>query len=51
MKIEYVVALEAVKETVWLWKFLMGLGVVLLVVSPLILFCNNKEAVAQSKEP
>ena len=34
MKVEYVVASEVSKEVVWLHKFLMGLGVVPLVLSP-----------------
>ena len=48
---KYVVTSKATKETVWIWKFLMGLRVVPLVALPLVLFCDNSEAVAQSKKP
>ena len=42
----YVVAFETTKEVVWLQKFLMGLGVV-----PLVLFYDNCWVVTQFKEP
>ena len=45
MEVEYVVILKAVKEVIWLTKFLMRLGVVPLVVLPLILFCDNNGAI------
>ena len=48
---EYVVACEAVKEAVWLKKFLMELEVVPALLCPLTLYCNNSVAVIQSKEP
>ena len=51
MESEHVAALEAVKETIWLWKCLIVLGVVPLVASLLILFYDNNEAMVQSKEP
>ena len=51
MKVEYVAALEAAKETVWLRKFLMELGVIAKVVDPRILYCENSGVVAQAKEP
>ena len=50
-KAEYVAACEAAKESIWLKKFLMKLGVVLMSLSPIILYCDNSGAVAQSKEP
>ena len=50
MEVEQVVASEVLKEVVWLWKFLIGLGVIPLVISSLVLFCDNNEAVAQSIE-
>ena len=46
MEVEYVVASEVVKEVVWFWNFIMGLGVIPLVISALVLFCNNNEVVA-----
>ena len=48
---EYVAACEAVKEAVWLKKFLMELGVVPVSLSPITLYCDNSGAVAQSNEP
>ena len=44
MEVEYVVACKTTKEAVWLQNFLLGLGVVLLVVLPLVLFCDNSGA-------
>ena len=51
MEVEYVATFEATKEVFWLQKFLLGREVVLLVVPPLVLFCDNSGAVAQYKEP
>ena len=42
---------EAVKEAVWLRKFLMELGVIAKAVDPMILYCHNNGVVAQVKEP
>ena len=43
---KYVVASKALKEVIWLQKFLIGLGIVPLLVLPLVLFCDNSGAVA-----
>lgn len=51
MEAEYVAASEAAKEAVWLRNFLMDLGVVSSVQSPITLYCDNSGAVANSKEP
>ena len=48
---EYVAASEASKEAAWLRKFLMELGVVPDAVRPIVLYCDNSGAVANSKEP
>ena len=48
---EYVAACDVAKEAVWLKKFLMELGVVPASLSPITLYSDNREAVAQSKEP
>ena len=32
MEVEYVATSEVAKEAIWLWKFLLGLGVVSLVI-------------------
>ncbi|RVW18166.1 Retrovirus-related Pol polyprotein from transposon TNT 1-94 [Vitis vinifera] len=51
MEAEYVAASEAAKEAVWLRNFLLDLGVVPSVQSPITLYCDNSGAVANSKEP
>ena len=51
METEYVAACEASKEAVWLRKFLKYLEVVPNVDEPMTLYCDNSEAVANSKEP
>jgi lactate dehydrogenase-like 2-hydroxyacid dehydrogenase len=51
LEAKYVVACEATKEAVWLRKFLAVLGVMRIGQSPIMLFCDNSGAVAQSKEP
>ena len=51
MEAEYVAASEAAKEAVWLRKFLIDLEVVPEADEPMILYCDNSGAVANSKEP
>ena len=51
MEAEYVASCEAVKEAIWLKKFLSDLGVVRSEQVPITLFCDNSGAVAQSKDP
>ena len=51
MEAEYVAVSKAVKEAVWLRKFLMELGVITKVVDLMILYCDNSGAVSQAKEP
>ena len=51
MEAEYVAASEAAKEAVWLRNFLMDLEVVPGVQQPMILYCDNSGAVANSREP
>ncbi|KAL5577479.1 hypothetical protein UlMin_019178 [Ulmus minor] len=48
---EYVAASEAAKEAVWLRKFLRELEMVPSAEQPIILYCDNSGAVAQSNEP
>ena len=50
MEAKYIVTFEVEKEVVWLRKFLMGLGVVLLPIPPMTLFYDNNGAMTQSKE-
>ena len=47
---EYIVACEATKESVWLKKFYTNLEVVSNMEKPLVLYCDNSGAVANSKE-
>ena len=48
---EYIVASDAAKEAVWLWKFLDELGVVLVLESPIMVYYDNTRVVVQAKEP
>ena len=50
-KAEYIVASDAVKEAVWLQKFISELGVAPSIDGPILLNCDNIEAIAQAKEP
>lgn len=50
MKVKCIAASKAMKEVVWLKKFLIGLEVVPLAIQPIILFCDNNGAMTQSKE-
>ena len=47
---EYVATSEAIKEVVWLWKFLQDLEVVPSATNTLVLYNENSGGVAQSKE-
>ena len=47
---EYVAASEAAKEAVWLRNFLMDVEVVPGAQQPMTLYCDNSEAVANSRE-
>ena len=51
MEAEYVDACEAVKEAIWLKKFLFDPSVIRMEQVPITLFCDNSGAVAQSKDP
>ena len=51
MKVEYITTSKETKEVVWLRKFLLGLRVVPLAVSPLVMFCDNSRVATQCKEP
>ena len=48
---EYIAASEAVKEVVWIRKFVSELGVVPSTSSPVDLYCDNSGAIAQAEEP
>ena len=51
MEAEYVAASKAVKEDVWLCNFLRDLEVIPNLEQPMIVYCDNSGAVANSKEP
>ena len=51
MEAEYIAVSEAAKEIVWLKKFYSDLGVIPEMDKPLVLFCDNTRAIANSKEP
>ncbi|KAL0451294.1 UNVERIFIED_CONTAM: hypothetical protein Slati_1107500 [Sesamum latifolium] len=50
-KAEYIAALEAAKEAVWMKNYIQELGVVPSIAEPVVIFCDNKGAIAQAKEP
>jgi hypothetical protein len=45
MEAEYIAASEAIKETVWIKKFVSELGVVPSASSPIDLYCDNSGAI------
>ena len=47
---EYIAALEAAKEAVWIIKFVFELGVIPSCSSPIDLYCDNSGATTQAKE-
>ena len=47
---EYTATSDAAKETVWLRKFIIELGVVPFIDGPVLLYCDNSSAIAQAKE-
>ena len=51
MEAEYVAACEAIKEAIWLKKFLSDLDVMRMEQVPITLFGDNSRVVAQSKDP
>ena len=51
MEAEYIVALEAKEEAVWIKSFTARLGVIKNVSGPVSLFCDNTKAIAQAKRP
>ncbi|KAJ9557107.1 LOW QUALITY PROTEIN: hypothetical protein OSB04_011721 [Centaurea solstitialis] len=50
-KAEYIAASDAVKEAVWMKKFIKDLGVVPSIELPIEIFCDNEGAVALAQEP
>ena len=48
---EYMAALEAAQEAVWVKEFITDLGVIPNASGPMTLFCDNTGAIALAKEP
>ncbi|KAK1660779.1 hypothetical protein QYE76_048938, partial [Lolium multiflorum] len=48
---EYIAALEASSEAVWMKRFIVELGVVPSALDPLVIYCDNTGAIANAKEP
>ena len=51
MEAEYIAASDVAKEAVWTRKFITELGVVPTISDPIVLFCDNNDVIAQTKEP
>ena len=51
MEAEYIAACKAAKEAVWLKKCFTDLEIVPNIDKPVVLYCDNSGAVANSKEP
>ena len=51
IEVEYVAALEGVKEAVWFCNFLRDLEVIPNLEQPMVVYYNNSGVVAKSKEP
>ncbi|KAK4406489.1 Retrovirus-related Pol polyprotein from transposon TNT 1-94 [Sesamum angolense] len=47
---EYIAALEAAKEAVWMKNYIQELGVVLSIAEQVVIFYDNNGAIAQAKE-
>ncbi|KAL0301633.1 UNVERIFIED_CONTAM: Retrovirus-related Pol polyprotein from transposon TNT 1-94 [Sesamum radiatum] len=50
MEAEYIATSEAAKEAVWMKNYIQELGVVPSIVEPVVIFYDNNEAIAQTKE-
>ena len=48
---EYIAASGATKKAIWIKKFIIELGVVLSIVDPPSLYCDNNGAIMHAKEP
>ncbi|KAL2249903.1 UNVERIFIED_CONTAM: Retrovirus-related Pol polyprotein from transposon TNT 1-94, partial [Sesamum indicum] len=51
LKIEYIAALEAATEAIWIKNYIQELGMVPSIVEPVVIFCDKNGAIAQAKEP
>ncbi|GJT26008.1 retrotransposon protein, putative, ty1-copia subclass [Tanacetum coccineum] len=48
--VEYIAAFDALKEDVWIQKFIYGLGVVHTIEEPINMYCDNTEAIVIAKD-
>src|SRR4051812_2552765 len=51
MEAEYVAALEAAQEAVWMKEFITELGVVPSALDPMVIYCDNNGAIVNAREP
>ncbi|KAL0303287.1 UNVERIFIED_CONTAM: Retrovirus-related Pol polyprotein from transposon TNT 1-94 [Sesamum radiatum] len=51
MEDEYIAALEAAKEAVWMKNYIQELGVIPRIAVPVVIFCDNNGTMEQAKEP
>ena len=49
-EVEYIAVSDTVKEAMWLRKFINELGVAPSLDSPILLYCDSTDAIAQAKE-
>nr|GEV43778.1 hypothetical protein [Tanacetum cinerariifolium] len=47
---EYIVAIDASKEAVWIRKFISGLGIVPTIEEPISMYCDNTRAISIAKD-
>nr|GEZ31397.1 hypothetical protein [Tanacetum cinerariifolium] len=47
---EYIAAFDASKEAVWIWNFIYGIGVVLIIEEHISIYCDNTGAIAIAKD-
>ena len=48
---EYIAASEAAEEAVWMKEFISELGVVPSALDPMVIYCDNNGAIANTQEP
>ncbi|GKD44600.1 hypothetical protein Tco_1269245, partial [Tanacetum coccineum] len=51
MEAEYTAAAEAAMESIWIHKFISGLGVVPNIDKPMDMYCDNTGAITIADEP
>ena len=49
-EVEYIAAFDAVKQAMWLWKFIDELRVAPSIDGPILLYCDSTGAIAQAKK-